>query len=204
MPGMNEADRLAREFRRGSGAAFASLFDLYHEKFYRIAYRVVGHKEDALDVVQDAFVKLHRSISTWDERAAFTSWAYRIVTNMAIDLLRKRGRDRRAREESSLERQDVTSDEETPELEANDVTALVGRARQAIAALPPKQRAIVALRHYEGLSLKEIAVVRECAVGTVKSTLHQAFRNLRRALGDNPVALAAAARDGRGDGGPRP
>lgn len=57
------------------------------------------------------------------------------------------------------------------------------QVKAAIAELPPGQRAAVVLRHYEGLSLKEIADARGCALGTVKSTLHQAFRNLRKSLG---------------------
>ena len=191
---MDDGDRLARRFREGDVAAFATLVDLYQERLYRVAYRIVGRTDDALDVVQDALVKLHGSIASWDERAAFFSWAYRIVTNLAIDNLRRRGRDRRAREEIALERSEAVYDVPPPDLDAGDVRALVGRAREAIEALPPKQRAIVALRHYEGLSLKEIAEIRSCAVGTVKSTLHQAFANLRRVLGDDPLALAASER----------
>lgn len=193
---MEEGDRLARAFRRGDAEAFSAIVDLFQERLYRVAYRVVGHPDDALDVVQDAFVKMHASIGTWDERAAFYSWSYRIVTNLAIDALRRRGRDRRAREEASLERPHVHEDEPPPDLAPDDVKNLVGKARDAIESLPPKQKAIVALRHYEGLSLKEIAEIRGCAIGTVKSTLHQAFANLRKALGDDPVAVAAAARNG--------
>jgi RNA polymerase sigma-70 factor (ECF subfamily) len=198
--GSAEGDRLAREFQNGSAVAYGALVDLYQERFYRVAYRIVGHSDDALDVVQDAFVKLHRTIGSWDERSAFYSWAYRIVTNIAIDVLRKRGRDRKAREEVLNEKPGFHEDEEAPDLDQNDLRALISKARVAIESLPPKQKAIVALRHYEGLSLKEIADVRGCAVGTVKSTLHQAFANLRKALGDDPLALAAAERAGREPG----
>ena len=191
---------LARAFRSGDQSAFGDLVDLFKERFYRVAYRVVGHPDDALDVTQDAFVRIHKSIAGWDERAAFYSWSYRIVTNLAIDALRKKGRDRKAREGASLERPEAHHDPEPSDLSTGDVGRLVDRARDAIAKLPPGQRAIVALRHYENLSLKEIAEIRGCAIGTVKSTLHQAFSSLRRALGGEAGSLAAVARRGPGSG----
>lgn len=67
----------------------------------RVAYRVVGDADGALDAVQDAFVKIHTHIGSWDQRARFTSWAYRIVTNAAIDGIRRRGA-RRGRERLGL------------------------------------------------------------------------------------------------------
>src|SRR5262249_3124318 len=150
--------------------------------------------DDALDVTQDAFVRIHKGISGWDERAAFFSWSYRIVTNLAIDSLRRKGRDRKARAVAAQERPEAYDDPEPQEVSQADVQKLVDRAREAIEALPPGQRAIVALRHYENLSLKEIAEIRGCAVGTVKSTLHQAFTSLRRALGGDAGSLALAAK----------
>jgi RNA polymerase sigma-70 factor (ECF subfamily) len=196
-PSTEEAERvqrLARAFRRGDTEAFSALVDIFRERFYRIAYRVLGNPDDALDAVQDAFVRIHRGIVGWDERAAFYSWSYRIVTNLAIDALRRKSRDRKAREQAAGDRPEVHHDPEPAELSAADVSRLVERAREAIAKLPPGQRAIVALRHYENLSLKEIAEIRGCAVGTVKSTLHQAFNSLRRALGGDAASLAAVVR----------
>lgn len=196
-PPQEEAEKvheLARAFRRGDAEAFSALVDIFKERFYRIAYRVLGNPDDALDTVQDAFVRIHRGIVGWDERAAFYSWSYRIVTNLAIDALRKKGRDRKAREHAAVERAFVHIDPEPADVTTEDVSRLVERARDAIQKLPPGQRAIVALRHYENLSLKEIAEIRGCAVGTVKSTLHQAFNSLRRALGGDAASLAAVVR----------
>jgi len=206
-PSSEEAERvhdLARAFRGGDPEAFSALVDLFKERFYRIAYRILGNPDDALDTVQDAFVRIHRGIVGWDERAAFYSWSYRIVTNLAIDALRRKGRDRKAREQAAQERAGAHHDPEPQDVSAADVSRLVERAREAIAKLPPGQRAIVALRHYENLSLKEIAEIRGCAVGTVKSTLHQAFNSLRRALGGDAASLAAVVRRDvfGGEGGP--
>ena len=59
-------------------------------------YRVLGNPDASLDVVQDAFVKIHKNIGSWDRRSRFFSWSYRVVTNLAIDSLRKKGRERKA------------------------------------------------------------------------------------------------------------
>ena len=173
----------ARRFQEGDAEAFAELVDMLQDRLYRVAYRVVGDAEAALDAVQDTFVKIHRSIGSWDGESRFTAWSYRVVTNVAIDGLRRRGREQRAWEGRAAEQPLIQGDDTDAGLVAEERRELVARVNEAIEELPPGQRAIVALRHYEGLSLKEIAEARGCALGTVKSTLHQAFRSLRRSLG---------------------
>ncbi len=173
----------ARRFQEGDAEAFAELVDLLQDRLYRVAYRVVGDAEAALDAVQDTFVKIHKSIGSWDGESRFTAWSYRVVTNVAIDGLRRRGREQRAWEGRAAEQPLLQDDDTDAGLVAEERRELVARVNEAIEELPPGQRAIVALRHYEGLSLKEIAEARGCALGTVKSTLHQAFRSLRRSLG---------------------
>lgn len=191
------ADGLARAFQDGDPAAFSALVDLFQERFYRVAFRILGDPDEALDVVQDAFVKIHAAIATWDGQARFGSWAFRIVTNLAIDGLRRRGREKKAWEGRAQEQPDHQEDRAGDGLEAEEASALVVQIKAAIEALPPGQRAIVALRHYEGFSLKEIADIRGCALGTVKSTLHQAFRNLRNNLGHEVLeAVGARAPEG--------
>lgn len=175
---------LAIAFQEGDRQAFAELIERHQDRLYRVAYRVTGDADDALDAVQEAFIKINRAIGDWDGRASFGSWAYRIATNVAIDQVRRYGRDRKARE-TILKRHGQSLVEAPPEpdpLEQEDEARLLERVKAAIEELPPGQRAIVALRHYEGLSLAEIADIRGCAIGTVKSTLHQAFRKLKTRL----------------------
>jgi len=181
-----ENEEIARAFRSGDREAFGKLIDCYQERLYRLAYRVTGNADDALDVVQDAFVRIHRSRESWDGRAAFYSWAYRITTNMAIDHVRRRGRDRKARDHIIFDQGDALAQAPASidPIEAADQRRLLRRVRNAIDELPPGQRAVIALRHYESLTLAQIAEIRGCAIGTVKSTLHQAVRKLRRALAD--------------------
>ena len=180
---IDDGEQIARSFQDGDESAFGDLVEVYQERFYRVSYRVLGKPEEALDVVQDAFVKIHARIDTWDRESRFSSWAYRIVTNLAIDGLRKKTRERKAVESRAQTTPEFLEDRSADGLLAEEQAELVGRVREAIERLPDGQRAVVALRHYEGFSLKDIAEVRGCALGTVKSTLHQAFRSLRKSLG---------------------
>jgi RNA polymerase sigma-70 factor, ECF subfamily len=181
---------LALAFRGGDSEAFVQLVEDLQDRFFRLAYRITHDHDAALDVAQDAFVKIHDRIDRWDGQSRFTSWAYRVVTNMAIDLLRKQKREAKAREARALEQPEVVEDRSEDSLVAEERAQLVEQVKAAIEALPPGQRAIVALRHYEGCTLKEISEIRGCALGTVKSTLHQAFRSLRRSLGAETLQRA--------------
>lgn len=183
-------NELATAFQDGDVDSFVVLVDELQSRFYRVAYRITGDPDGALDVVQDAFVKIHDRIDSWDG-SRFTSWGYRIVTNLAIDGLRRKRREQKAWEGRAAETDEFGEDNTGQALIAEERQELVDQVRAAIEELPPGQRAIVALRHYESFSLKEIAEVRGCALGTVKSTLHQAFRNLRRSLGNELLARVA-------------
>lgn len=183
---------LALEFRAGDREAFVLLVEALQDRFFRVAYRITHDHDAALDVAQDSLVKIHDRIERWDGESRFTSWAYRLVTNVAIDLLRRQKREAKAREARAQEQPEAQEDQSEGSLVAEERAELVEQVKSAIEALPPGQRAIVALRHYEGCSLKEIAEVRGCALGTVKSTLHQAFRSLRRSLGTELLERAAA------------
>src|SRR6266404_4754446 len=100
----DDSSRLAREFRGGREEAFPELVELLRERLYRVAYRLTGSAEDALDVVQDAFVKVYKDIGAWNERSAFYSWLYRVATNLAIDRLRRRRKDRETASDLARER----------------------------------------------------------------------------------------------------
>jgi RNA polymerase sigma-70 factor (ECF subfamily) len=178
----DDGSRLAREFREGREDAYPELVGLYRERLFRLAFRLTGSSEDALDVVQDAFVKVYKDIGSWNERSAFYSWLYRVASNLAIDRLRRRRKDRELANGVAQDRAEGRDNvAELVEQRANEHA--LTRLAAAVATLPEGQRTVVTLRHYEGLSLKEIAEIRGCALGTVKSTLHQAFRSIQRALG---------------------
>ena len=181
----DEGSRLARAFRDGREDAYPELVELYRERLYALAFRLTGSSEDAFDVVQDAFVKVYKDIGAWNERSAFYSWLYRVTSNLAIDRLRRRKKDR-ALANGVAERASEARDQIEDLVEARATEHALARLSAAVERLPEGQRTVVTLRHYAGLSLQEIADARGCALGTVKSTLHQAFRALQRALGIEP------------------
>ncbi len=192
-------EALAIRARAGDRAAFTALVEHYRDRAFRVAYRVVGNREEAMDVVQEAFIRLYHRLPSWDGRARFFTWFYSLLTHLAIDQMRKRPRTLPLAPQADefLPDPSEQGQAEYEDLEEHD--ALLARARRAVAALPEAQRAVVELRHYDGLSLAEIAEVRGIALGTVKSTLFAAFRSLRSALGVDTAA--APTRTGKGDAG---
>ena len=150
---IDDGEQIARSFQDGDESAFGDLVEVYQERFYRVSYRVLGKPDEALDVVQDAFVKIHARIDTWDRESRFSSWAYRIVTNLAIDGLRKKTRERKAVESRAQTTPEFLEDRSADGLLADEQAELVQRVREAIERLPDGQRTVVALRHYEGFSL---------------------------------------------------
>jgi RNA polymerase sigma-70 factor (ECF subfamily) len=187
----DEELRLVRAFQAGETSAFDTLVESFFAKAYSLAYQWTQNREDALDVCQDAFVRLYRALAGWSARASIFTWLYRVIVNRAIDFKRKRAR----RKTVSSDAVRGSGDEERglPEPQASGVLdperlatsrELEGRIRQAVMALPPKQQQVFVLRHFEELPLKEIAAIQQTSLGAVKATLFQAVRKLRRALAD--------------------
>lgn len=191
----SDGDRVIVERARGGDLqAFRSLVDKYQSRAHSIAMGVIGNREDAEDIVQDAFLKAYRNLSSFRGQSSFYTWFYRIVFNLAIDLSRKRYR----RSESSLgddnaiDALNLQSSEDsgnllghvpTPDqvLHRGDVAANI---RKALENLSPEHRAVIILREIEGLSYSEISDVVGCSKGTVMSRLHHARKRLQRALID--------------------
>lgn len=175
--------------RRGDRDAFRALFERYHRRAYALAFGVLRHQDDALDVVQDAFIKAHKYLDKFEGNSSFYTWLYRIVMNLAIDHLRKHRRVKPVElDESKLE--DGGDDALLPRiLGANPGRALMDkqiRARidQALAELSDNHRAVLVMRELEGLSYEEMAQAMECSKGTIMSRLFHARRNMQKRLLD--------------------
>lgn len=178
-----DAELMAR-IQQDDEGAFAEFVGKYQRRFYRLAYGYLHDHDESLDAVQEAFIKIYKARRTWEPRANPFTWAYRIVANQCVDLLRKR----KGTAAESLD------DEESAESRALADTTSVDplqlqvdqeerrKVMQAVMKLPARQREIIMLRHYEDLSLQEIAQVQGCALGTVKSSLHRAIAHLKQIL----------------------
>lgn len=165
-------------------AAFAEFVRRYQRKFYRLAYGYLHQHEEALDAVQESFIKIYRARRTWEPRANPYTWSYRIVANLCVDLIRKR----RGQAATSLDDEETGLGRTLADVATVDPLKLQlddeerGKVMAAVLKLPPRQREIIMLRHYEDMSLQEIAQVQGCALGTVKSSLHRAIASLKTIL----------------------
>jgi RNA polymerase sigma-70 factor (ECF subfamily) len=176
--------------RKGDRDAFRSLFDRYHRRAYALALGVLRHPDDALDVVQDAFVKAHRYLDKFEGNSSFYTWLYRIVMNLAIDHLRKHRRVKPVElDEEALG--DARAEEALlPRiLGGNPGRALMDkeirkRVDAALGELSDNHRAVLVMRELEGLSYEEMAQAMGCSKGTIMSRLFHARRNMQKRLID--------------------
>lgn len=168
--------------------AFEALVERYGRRVYGLAYRMAGNDADAKDLTQEAFIRVYRALRRIDPNANLESWLYRIVTNLYIDLLRRRPKAR----VESLDAPLVTSkgdavarEVEDPGPNPEDVVLnaqLDADVQRALLALSPDLRMVVVLSDIEGRSYEEIAEMVRIPVGTVKSRLHRARRVLQARL----------------------
>ncbi len=181
---------LVERIKNGDRAAFRELFDRYHRRALAVARGVVKNEQDALDVIQDAFVKVHKNIDKFEGTSSFYTWLYRIVMNLSIDHIRKTKRRKHVDFDEQVKRDEATSSSlGTPSqsLDANPGRAalnreLGGAIQSALDELPEHHRAVIVLREVEGLSYEEIAKVLDVPKGTIMSRLFHARRKMQTAL----------------------
>jgi RNA polymerase sigma-70 factor (ECF subfamily) len=164
--------------------SFRALVEEHSAMVFRLAYRMTGNVSDAEDVVQETFLKAHRSLGGFDERARFGTWIYRIAVNAAIDLIRRRGRlteVRRTSEDDPPVVETIASTNPLP-----DRLAMSGQIQRDVAAalaqLSARERAAFVLRHLEGMPIDRIADVLKIGPNAVKQTVFRAVQKLRREL----------------------
>lgn len=165
--------------------AFEEFVRRYQRRFYRIAMGYMRDHDDALDAVQGAFIRIYKARQRWTPQAQPFTWSYRILVNHCIDLIRKRRiRDATSLDSETLREGDLEDTRSVSPFESSAGVEVGQAIREAVAGLPDRQREIFTLRHFEELSLQEIAEVQGCALGTVKSSLHRAVMTLRNRLSD--------------------
>jgi RNA polymerase sigma-70 factor, ECF subfamily len=167
---------LVERVLRGDAEAYGELVARHMRRAFSIAWRILEHREDAEDVVQNAFVRALEGIGTLDRSRPFRPWFYRIVVNQALNF--RRSRSVRATEPMHDEIAATTS---SPERDT-ERAILRGRLRSALDDLPERQRTIVQLADLEGLNSSEIAEILDVSAGTVRWHLHQARQTLRELL----------------------
>jgi RNA polymerase sigma-70 factor (ECF subfamily) len=158
----------------GDRKAFEVLVDRYEKKFYNAALHILGDVEDAMDATQSAFVKAYERLHTFDTSCRFFPWMYRILINESLNIVARRKRF------GELDSNAPVSGK-TPEERYGD-RELARLLQGAVGSLKPDYRVVVALRHYQGFSYKEISEILSVPEKTVKSRLFTARRQLRDML----------------------
>ncbi len=171
--------------RRGDGRAVAALYDRYGSLVFSLGLRMLGNREAAEELVQEAFLRAWRQIATYQPALGRVSnWLLGIARNLAIDELRRRGaRPQTVSNDENDEQiaQIATSHEEDP-AERVQAAAQSAEIRQALNALPPAQREVMELAYYSGLTQSEIAARLGDPLGTVKTRMRLATQKLRDLL----------------------
>jgi RNA polymerase sigma-70 factor (ECF subfamily) len=177
---LSDESLLAR-LAKGERAVLEELFGRYRAMAYRVAHRLLGNEADALDAVQEGFVKALTHLSGFQGRSSFKTWLLRVVSNAALDLGRQRGR----REAMSLDTsalgdrenaQPLAFEDPALRLEREDLRRLLD---EALATLPEAQRRTFVLHADAELSYREVADVLGISIGTVMSRLYYARQKLR-------------------------
>jgi len=184
---MDAEEELVRRSRSGDRLAFARLVEEHQTVARRVATAVVGSGGDADDVVQEAFMRAYTRLAQFEEGRRFRPWLLAIVANEARN--RRRAAGRRAAVTLRLAgRADARVDDPAADPErAQEAAELRGRLAAAVAALPDRDREVVALRYFAELTEAESAEALGCPVGTVKSRLSRALVRLRGVLAEVPT-----------------
>ena len=183
---LSDEDLVARA-RRRDRTAFQALVERYQQRVYAVAYGLLGNRENALDAVQETFIKAYKSLAGFKGKSSFYTWLYRIAVNASIDLGRKESQRDELEFRDELEQDEDKggypvapgSDDPAKELMKKELGDMI---ENAIAQLPPDQRSAIVLREIEGLSYKEMAEVMQCSEGTVMSRLHYGRKRLQEIL----------------------
>ena len=184
--------QLVRSAQRGDVSAFEQLVYRYDKHVLAIAARFGNSSEDAKDIYQEVFLRVYRGLKHFQLQSEFTTWLYRITTNVCLT---QRSQKKFQRQHASLDADDGSErdpQERTvharslgpspdQQAEASEISCHV---HQAVNALSAKQKLVFTLRHYQGYKLNEIATMMNCSEGTVKRYLFTATRKMRRQLKD--------------------
>ena len=174
---------LIRDAREGSASAFEQLVCRYDARVLAMALRYVGTKDDAKDIYQEVFVRVHRGLRNFRMESEFSTWLYRITANVCLT---HRAQHRKRLETTgsgadddvlgSLASGDASAEDR---MHASEISASVAKAMER---LSPQQKLVFTLRHYQGHKLREIASMMECTEGTVKRYLFAATQRMREEL----------------------
>jgi RNA polymerase sigma-70 factor (ECF subfamily) len=185
----NTDEELVARSVRGDAESFNQLITRWERPIYALAYRVIGHEEDARDVCQETFLRAFRGIGAFKGQAKFSSWLYRIALNLCRDWIRRARRTPVVQAPEGVDLGELLA-ERGP---AESIEELVTRRNmsrlvaKAMMTLSEEQRTAIVLKEYQGLTFQEIADLVGSPLSTVKTRLYQGLSTLRRQLEEDGV-----------------
>lgn len=169
-----------RRAAAGDDEAFRELVQRVHPRLWRWALARTGDPDAADEAVQQTLIRMHRGLPGFDGNATLTSWLYRILANVTIDLHRAESRRLMIREDAVEEQ---TTEREAPDpVRAIHADRMAGAVRDFFEALPPRQREVMELVDFEGLAAVDVAELLDLAPGSVRASLFKARRTLRQRI----------------------
>jgi RNA polymerase sigma-70 factor, ECF subfamily len=189
---------LVEKAQGGDKAAFGKLVRKHQRRVYATALQMTGDHGEADDIAQDAFLRAFLAIERFDGRSEFHTWLYRIVVNLTINHLKKRGRARPAEETDPRVVGALTAEVESSDpAVALEKRQFYGRLAAAVDSLPESLKATVVLVSLQGLSHRIVAEILGCSEGTVSWRIHEARKLLRQSLGEELAVMRNGGSGGK-------
>lgn len=175
-----------KQAKKGDQNAFGEIVEIYKNKVFQLCYRMLGNRHEAEDVAQEAFIRAFINLNTFKQELKFSTWLFRIATNLCIDRIRKKKPDYYLDAEVSGTEgltmySQLASNEPLPEAELESLE-LQETIQKEILKLPEKYRTAIVLKYIEELSLNEISEILDLPLGTVKTRIHRGREALRQQL----------------------
>ncbi|KAA9016927.1 RNA polymerase sigma factor SigW [Niallia endozanthoxylica] len=175
-----------KQVLKGDQNAFGEIVELYKDKVFQLSFRMLGNRHEAEDIAQEAFIRAYVNIQSYNINLKFSTWLYRIATNLCIDRIRKKKPDYYLDAEvagtegltmySQIPAKTPLPEDDVESLELQDTI------QREISKLPEKYRTVIVLKYIEELSLNEISEILDMPLGTVKTRIHRGREALRKQL----------------------
>ena len=186
--GENEK-KLVEKAKSGDIKAFEKLIEDHQKKVFNIALRMIGDYDEASELAQEAFLKAYKSIKSFKGDSLFSTWIYKITTNVCLDEIRRKRKklislDEDIEHDGSEFKRQIKDHSPGPEslAENNELKRMV---KESINLLPEDYKIVIVLRDIQGFSYEEISRIIKCPIGTVKSRINRARRALKKILQKN-------------------
>ena len=161
--------KLIRQSKEGRRAAFGKLVRKYQDPIFELVYDYLGNYEEARDTAQDVFMKAFNRLGSFEEKARFSTWLYRIAVNQSLDVIRKKERQKL-----------ILNREKREPADQDDTTSRNGAIDLDQAGLSEAQHTAIILRFFQDMSVPEIAEIMDCSESTVRTHVYRAVNKLRR------------------------